>query len=812
MTAVRFGLLGPLEVGGAEGIAGVAAPKQRVILACLALRPNQVVACETLIDALWPDAKPANARMALLNYVARLRRALGPAAERVQTGNGGYRLVIREDAELDHVHALSLEAQARQAVESGDFSRVQSLAESALALWRGEALEDVPCEVLRADCTGAFEALWLRLQELRIDALLGACRFESALSALSSLIVVRPLHEPLYERQLIAFYGAGWRAEALESYRTLRTVLRDALGADPSARMAELHRYVLAGAPIGVLLQVWREAFVPEWVVDEPKAAPDGARPHSQAADPAPQLPRRPHLLIGRDLELKGLTRLLTQGTGTDDCRVAVLTGPAGVGKTSLALAWAHSVGDHFPDGRHHLDLNGFAADGVPLCGDDALAALLDFLGLPPEDIPATPEGRMARYRATTAGRRLLMIFDNARDAAQVRPLLPTGDGCRTLVTSRRSLGGLVALDGAEQITVAPLSAEDSRILLARRLGARRVTGQQPAVEAIAEHCAHLPLALSVAAARAASMAAVPLATLAGQLQARALDVLHIGDDAVSSVRTALSWSYQRLSEPAGYLFRALGLHPGPEITAEAAAALAGIPPHRAATLLDELAAMNLLAEYGEPGRYSMHNLLAALASELLVDASAPEARRAALHRLYDYYLRCAIAADHSFTTMPVNVTADGVPLPPGLKPPVFADERAGIAWAAAEHKVLMSLINHVVAGLESYVWRLSAANSRALVARGRFHDAAKQGRLAQAAALRCGNRAAVGHAHFQIGRALAFSGEFQTARYQLKRALRIQRSLGDEAGQAETDRTLTSCRALAGDGDRRGVEVMAQA
>ena len=274
-------------------------------------------------------------------------------------------------------------------------------------------------------------------------------------------------------------------------------------------------------------------------------------------------------------------------------------------------------------------------------------------------------------------------------------------------------------------------------------------------------------------------------------------------EPAASSVRAVLSWSYLRLSPEAARLFRFLGLHPGPEITAPAASALADIAPAKAATLLAELAAMNLLAENGDPGRYAMHSLLQAFAAELIAEDATPDDRRTAVHRLHDYHLRAAIAADHSYTTLPVRVSADGVRLPAGLTEPVFPDGNSGLDWSAAEQSVLAALINHAADGFDDHVWRLVAASSCGLMIRGRFPEAARQGRLALAAARRLGDRAAEGKALFVIGRALAYTGEPLTARYQLERALRIQRSFGDRAGQAETHRTLATCYRKLGEPDR---------
>jgi DNA-binding SARP family transcriptional activator len=813
---MRFGVLGPVVVDDGGGPVGIAAAKQREVLAVLALRPNQVVATEVLTEVLWPQAKPANAKQAVLNYVARLRRGLGAAADRVQTGVGGYRLAVHEDAELDYLHATALDAAAREAVEAGDWYEGQHLAETALGLWRGTPLEDVHCDCLRSEWLPVFDALRRRLEETRADALLTGSRYEQALVCLAGPVATWPLHEPLHERLLVAHYCAGRRADALSVYRTLRSALRDGLGADPSERMQRLHSLVLRDATAGEVLQTWRGSGAGPAraeTKDPDSTASRRAEPAPTAASVPSQLPRRPRLLVGRDHELAALTRLLADRghDGRDDQsdpafapgrHVTVLTGPAGVGKTTLALAWAHSVANRFPDGRFYLDLNGFAPDAAPMSGDDSVSILLDFLGIPACELPATPEGRLAHYRAATADKRLLFVFDNARDAAQARPLLPTGDSCRTLVTSRRSLSGLVALDGAEQITLTPLAAGDSRSLLARRLGARRVTGQEPAVEAIAEHCAHLPLALSVAAARAAAMTATPLTALADQLRTGALDTLSAGDPA-STVRNVLSWSYLGLPGEAARVFRFLGLHPGPEITPAAAAALADMPLTEAAPLLGELAAMNLLSER-EPGRYTMHSLLRAFAAEQFAGEATPDIQRAALHRLYDYYLQWAIKAEHSFVTLPTSVKADGLQLPAGLEPTPFADYRDGLVWFDTERTVLMALVAHAApAGLDDYACRLAAAHSCGLMVRNRFHEAAKQGRIALAAAKGLGDPRFQASAYFQIGRALRFTGDADTARFQLERALRIQRSLDDDAGLAETHRTLAVVLRDLGSSDR---------
>ncbi|GAA2229393.1 hypothetical protein GCM10010430_06650 [Kitasatospora cystarginea] len=296
-----------------------------------------------------------------------------------------------------------------------------------------------------------------------------------------------------------------------------------------------------------------------------------------------------------------------------------------------------------------------------------------------------------------------------------------------------------------------------------------------------------------MAAARAASMTAVPLSVLADQLDGGALGMLSAGDE-VSSVRNVLSWSYLRLPEPAARVFRFLGLHPGPEITAAAAAALADVPLSEAVPLVGELAAMNLVAERA-PGRFSMHGLLRAFAAELLADETDGPVRAAAEHRLYDYYLRWAIAADRSYTALPIDVESDHVPLPPGLEPPGFTDRDAGLAWMAAEQQVLTTLVSHAAGhGADAYAWRLAASQSCGLTIRGRYDEELRLSRMALAAAKRLDDPMAQACSYFQIGRSLTAMGEILTARFQLHRALRLFRAV-DAAGRiGEVHRTLATC------------------
>jgi NB-ARC domain len=376
----------------------------------------------------------------------------------------------------------------------------------------------------------------------------------------------------------------------------------------------------------------------------------DASVPVSGAAGPAvpvpAQLPPAVPAFIGRDAELASLDALLhpkAAAAGPATVVIAALSGTAGVGKSALAVHWAHRAAAQFPDGQLYVNLRGFDPDGAAMEPSEALRGFLDALGAPATRIPESLSAQAGLYRTLLAGKRILVVLDNAKDAGQVRPLLPGSPGCLAIVTSRNQLTGLVATDSAYAMTLDLLGSGDARELLALRLGSRRVAREPDAVDEIIAGCARLPLALTIAAARAAGSPSFPLAVLATELReaTRALDPLNGGDPA-TDVRAVFSWSYHALTTDAARLFRRLGLHPGPDIALPAAASLAAIPQDRARALLGELTRAHLLAEHA-PGRYAFHDLLRAYATELARAHDSQNVRNAAAHRVLDHYLHTGV-------------------------------------------------------------------------------------------------------------------------------------------------------------------------
>ena len=464
---------------------------------------------------------------------------------------------------------------------------------------------------------------------------------------------------------------------------------------------------------------------------------------------------------------------------------VAAIDGPPGVGKTALAVRWAHQAAAEFPDGQLYVNLRGFGSPDEIMPAGTAIRGFLDALGIPAERIPPDPESQAALYRSLLAGKRVLIVADNARDAGQVRPLLPGSPGCMVLVTSRNRLIGLAAAEGARLITLDVLPDGEARELLTRRIGARRARAEPGAVGELARLCGRLPLALAVAAARATARPAMPLAAVAAELAGTAsrLGALQTGDP-VTDVRTVFSWSCQHLGQEPARLFRLLGVHPGPDITAPAAAALLGIRHDGARAALDALAMANLAAEH-VPGRYCLHDLLRAYAAEQAAGHEPAAERRAAIQRVLDYYLHTSHAA--ALLLNPHRVSVPVLPPPgPGVAPDRLDGHQQALAWFEAEHQVLLGCVSLAAeTGSDACAWILPWAMTEFLDRRGHWHEWAATQRTALAAATRLGDTAGQAAARRAIATACVRLTDYRQARGHLAACLRLYRQLGDRTGEA---------------------------
>jgi tetratricopeptide (TPR) repeat protein len=500
------------------------------------------------------------------------------------------------------------------------------------------------------------------------------------------------------------------------------------------------------------------------------------------------QLPAPVSAFAGRTAELSMLDELRRRRSAAAGRTVVIsaIAGTAGVGKTALAVWWAHRVAEEYPDGQLYVNLRGFDPHGPVVDPTEALRGFLDAFGIAPKRIPATLDAQAAMFRSVLATRRVLVLLDNARDAAQVRPLLPGSPGCLVLVTSRNQLASLVAVEGAYPLVLGVLAREDARLLLARRLGEDQVAAEPDATETIIARCARLPLALAIVAARAAIQPVSALATLATQLGAAkgSLDVL-AGGDAVTDLRAVFSWSYRALTPAAARVFRLLGLHPGPDATIAAVASLAGLPRPRAGHLLAELLGANLLAEH-TPGRYLVHDLLRAYARELTHALDDDAARRAAVHRLLDHYLHSAYAAARI-----LHPHRDAITLAapqPGTVLDHAADHQQAMAWFTGGYPVLRAALDHAVAlGRHTHAWQLAWTMWTYVNLRGNRRDGLLLGRAAVAAAGRLADVAAQASAHRVLAGACIEAGRLDEALDHLGRALEMYRQAGDRARQART-------------------------
>mgnify|MGYP001374707123 CR=1 FL=1 len=770
----RFCLLGPLLVRQDGTEVPIPAGKQRVLLAALLLNPGRAMTADELAELLWEAGPPASARETVHNYVKRLRQALGDTDRTlVTTQADGYQLRVCAD-EVDILRFEAMTGEARQALRAGHGGQAADRLREALALWRGKPLADVPCEHLLVRHGPRLEEMRLQALEARIEADLECGRPADVIAELRALVAAEPLRERLHALLMVALYRDGRQSDALAAFREARRVLVDEVGVEPGAELQRLHQQVLDGDP-----------------------ALNGS-PATPAEHPVPVVPRQlPAAMahfVGREAELARLDELQagpggsspgrpgTTGTTGDAVVIAAIGGTAGVGKSALAVHWAHRAADRFPDGQLYVNLHGFGPGGTPMAAAEALGGFLEALD-PAVAIPAGLDARVGLYRSLTAGQRLLVILDNARDADQVRPLLPGSPGCMVLITSRDRLTGLAATEGAPLLSLEVLAEAEASELVVARAGVRRETADPAAVAEITELCGRLPLALAVAGAKAAARPALSLAELAAELRDTRdrLDALDAGDESASA-RAVFSWSYATLSPPAARMFRLLGLHPGPDIGVSAAASLAGASLPQARGLLDELARSHVASEPAV-GRFGLHDLLRAYARERVeADENAAEAR-AACRRMVDYYLHAAYATSRLLYP-PRDVTL--APAQPGVLHERLASYEQAWSWTETEYPVLLAMVALAAeAGFPRHAWQIAWSLETFLSRRGRWDELARIELIALDAAEQGGDKAGQAHAHCGLGWANVLLGRYDEAHAHLGQAVQRFRRLGDASWEA---------------------------
>jgi DNA-binding SARP family transcriptional activator/Flp pilus assembly protein TadD len=760
---VDFRLLGQVEVWH-DGHLLPLGPRQRAVLAVLLHRANSVVARSEIVRLAWGDRledRPATVDRMVADYVSHLRTAFREAG-----ALGQVRLVARrpgfavevDSQTVDWHRFRALYGQARAAWQTADLDDAARLLRQALGLWRGSALADLAGRSL--------DPIRRELDDQRLAAAEDLGRVEldrgrpgEVVDLLSELAAGHPGRERLAALLVRALHAAGRRDQAIAVYQRTRAYLTGDLGLDPTDVLEDAYKAVLHGRP-----------------------------PIPLAAEPGrlAQLPADTASFTGRRSELADLLTLVPDISTTGDATggvvmICAVDGMAGVGKTALAVHAAHRLAARFPDGCLFIDLHGYTRQVAPVEAGPALERLLRALGVPSEQIPPDLDDRAALYRTRLAGKRMLVVLDNARTAEQVRPLLPGEIGCRVVVTSRRRL---TALDEARPLTVDLLPLADAVALFGKVAGAGRVTGHADTVERLVELCGRLPLAIRIAAARLRARPAWTVPHLADQLADQHATLGEL-DDGERSVAAAFTLSYRDLTGDQQRMFRRLGLHPGADTDRYAAAALAGLSLARVSRLLEDLLDAHLLTQ-AVPGRYRFHDLVRAYAADLTNTGDDQDERRAAVTGLFDHYLATAAAAMDTLHPAEQH-RRPRIPAPDSPTPPL-ADSAAAHAWLDAERANLVAACAHTAAhGWPGHTTRLAAILSRYLDVGGHYLDALTIHTHARDAAGHTGDRAAEAAALTSIGLVYLRLTRYPEAVRQLERALVLERQIGDQVGEART-------------------------
>jgi DNA-binding SARP family transcriptional activator/tetratricopeptide (TPR) repeat protein len=761
---MRFGVLGPLDIHDGDRVITVPVGRQRALLLALLFRANAPVAADELAEIIWDEAPPPGAADTLRAHVMRLRKTLGPSAgARVLTRYPGYLIVATED-EVDALEFARLCEDGGTAVRACSWAVGAAKLGEALRLWRGQPLADVQCQALLDAELPRLEQLRLQALEGRNEAVLQLGTGSELIPELQILAREHPLHERFHAQLMRALYMSGRQAEAISHYQHVRDVLAEELGADPGTELSDLYSSLLAG----------------DVQLIGPSTQPD--RPVAAVNVVPRELPAPIWQFTGRHAELAALADLLEDRPGprAPALVISAIGGTAGVGKTALAVQLAHQVAGLFPDGQLYVNLRGYDPD-KPVAPADALAGFLHALGVQGQQIPDRLDDRARLYRSELAGRRVLVLLDNASDSEQVRPLLPGDPGCAAVVTSRDSLGGLVATNGAHRLDLDVLPVDDAVALLQTLIG-ERVDLDPGAAAELAGLCARLPLALRIAAQQAVSRPAATLRELAAELATGRLDVLDAGEDR-ADVRAVFSWSLRQLPDNVASAFALVGLHPGQAFDAYAAAALTGAPVEQARRMLGRLYRASLVQEAG-PGRFGMHDLLRAYAREQGAAPATDGQGEQALTRVFDYYLAAATAA------MDVLFPAEArqrprIPPSAAVLPAVSSDADAR-AWLDAERANLVAAVGHCAShGWPRHATGLAGTLFRYLVNGSHLPEAQAIYGHALHAAREVGDPAAEADALKGLGGVAMMKGRFRDAAGHYQAALAIYCQRGDRAGQA---------------------------
>jgi DNA-binding SARP family transcriptional activator/Flp pilus assembly protein TadD len=768
-------VLGTIEVTGPAGTAELAGVRARTVLALLALGAGTALATTRLVDAVWGEQPPRTAVRTLHSHLARLRQSLAECGLPgvLVTRGPGYLLAVPPE-QVDALRFEAALARGRACAIAGETDRAVAELQAGLALWRGEPLADARVE-------GWAAAELERLRELRLagyeemwQARLARGEWQATIDEVDRLLVRYPTRERLVGLLMRALHRSGRSADALDRYERLRLRLADELGADPGRPLRELHTAILRGEDPA------SDSAPP---VTEPEPAP-AAPARSRPA----QLPPTAGHFTGRQDALAALDRLVSgEGTAAESW-LGLVCGPAGIGKTTLVVQWAHRVRERFPDGQLFLDLRGHDPDAA-LAPAEVLAHALRGLGVPADRLPAATAEQLGLYRSLVHDRRVLLVLDNAGTADHVLPLVPAGPTSVLVTTSRRRLAALAVHHPVRRVELNVLDEAESRQLLGRIIGPDRPAREPAATAELVLLCGHTPLALRIAAARLAARPRQPIADLVAELAGdHRLDALRIEGDS-HTVRAVFASSYETLTEPAARMFRRLGLHPGASFTAGLAAALDGVTAGQARRAVDELAASHLVADL-DAGRFRLHDLIAVYARERLqADEPAGESA-AATDRLVDWYLTVADAANRLLDPARDRVVVS--PEHPVGELPFRPDPAAALAFLDGEQDNLRSVVGHAAAsGRLLAACQLSYLVAGYFDSRGHTQQRIEIYRTGLAAAQRLGDPGIEGLMRSGLGVACIAARDYRLALVELRRALDLMRAAGDQRGEGHVHNNI---------------------